>query len=201
MDSEILLSSDEETEATPNGHPLEDKATVLKNLRSGFKYHKNGPAQMYDWTKEDISTMTEIIKESVDSIKKGRRKIRAVNYLGEEFPGGLLGWVNCVREGKYFADNPDISRGARFKSGEKTNFWLWNFVSETLLSEFRYWTKVHQKNSTVASSETKYPNIHQLVFRHTDDFVGGLWTDFSRHWQPFIDEMRYFNFAVLTFHV
>ena len=190
MDFEISWSSDDETDAETLGHPLEDKATVIAKLKQGFKYHKNGPAQMYDWSSKDIETMTSIISESVTEIKKGRRKIRAVNFLGEEFPGGLLGWVNNVREGVYFSDNPNINRGTRFKSGEKSNHWLWNFVSETLISEFDFWSRIHQENAQCSPESSRYPNLHQLIFRHTDDFVGGLWCDFHGHWQRFIDEMR-----------
>ena len=189
MDSFDENSSDEDE--APVGHPIETKAKVLRNLKAGFKYHKNGPAQMYDWTSDDIGHMTQIINDSVSKLKKGRRKIRAVDYKGRPLPNGLLGWVNSVRTGKYFSDNPKINRGPAFTSGEKSNFWLWNFVSETLISEFDYWTEVHKKNATVDPKDTRYPDISKLIFRNSDDFVGGLWCDFERHWQRFIDEMRY----------
>ena len=187
MENDERLSDDEDNDG---GHPIEDCETVLKRLASGVKYHKNGPARQYDWKKEHISRMTEIIKNSVSKIKRGRRKVRAMDYTGSEFPGGLLGWVNAVRSGKYFGDNPDIDRGPRFVSGEKTNFWLWNYVSEVLISEFHYWTKVHQENKTMDPAKTRYPDITKMIFRHTDDFVGGLWTDFSKHWKTFVNEMR-----------
>ena len=52
-----------------------------------------------------------------------------------------------------------------------------------------------QKNLRYAASGQveliQYPKIEDLVFRHNDDFVGGLWTDFEKHWQRFIDEIRY----------
>ena len=163
------ISSDEELD--PPGHPLEDKRTVIRNLKSGFKYHKNGPAQTYDWSDDDVAEMTKIIHASVSTVKKGRRSVRAVNHQGKPLPNGLLGWVNCVRRGEYFGDNPRINRGPTFKSGEKSNFWLWNFVSETLLSEFDYWSEVHKLNSTVDPKDTKYPDISKLIFRHSDDFV------------------------------
>ena len=188
MDSLDENSSDEEP--VDDGHPLEDRATVLRNLRNGFKYHKNGPAQMYDWSKADIDEMTKIIQDSVIRVKKGRRKVRAVDYRGQPLPNGLLGWVNSVRSGVYFGDNPKINRGPVFKCGEKTNFWLWNFVSETLICEFDYWTEVHKQNAHVDPKDTRYPDISKLIFRHSEDFVGGLWCDFEQHWQRFIDEMR-----------
>ena len=150
-------SSDDDTDEP--GHPVEDKGTVLKNLQAGFKYHKNGPAQMYDWNKDDIAKMTQIIHQSVSTLKKGRRKIRATDYKGNVLPNGILGWVNSVRRGDYFGDNPKVNRGPVFKSGEKSNFWLWNFVSETLLAEFDYWTEVHKQNAKVDPKNTKYPDI------------------------------------------
>ena len=189
MDIDDNISSDEDEPET-TGHPLETKEKVLENLRRGYVYHKNGPAQMYDWTNEDIKTMTGIIQDSVSNLKRGRRKIRAVDYLGRPLPNGLLGWVNSVRSGKYFGDNPKINRGPAIKCGEKSNFWLWNFVSDTLLAEFDYWSDVHKTNATVKPEDTRYPDISKLVFRHSEDFVGGLWCDFESHWQKFIDEMR-----------
>ena len=183
------LSSDSEDEIDL-GHPMETKEQVIENLRKGFRYHKNGPAQQYDWNKEDISLMTEIIQNSVSKVKKGRRNVRAVNYKGEPFPGGLLGWVNSVRSGRYFSDNPKIERGCEFKAGDRSNFWLWNYVSETLVHEFDYWTEWHKVNKNLPPSDTKYPDISKLIFRHSEDFVGGLWTDFSKHWMRFVDEMR-----------
>ena len=188
MENEYENSSDEDT--TAPGHPMESCEIVLKNLAKGIKYHKNGPAQQYDWKEHHIKRMTEIIKDSVKNIKPGRRKIRAMNYLGEEFPGGLLGWVNAVRSGRYFSDNPEIVRGPHINSGERSNFWLWNYVSDVLLAELNYWTKVHKMNKDLDPSKAKYPDITKMIFRHTDDFVGGLWTDFSKHWEPFVHEMR-----------
>ena len=113
-----------------------------------------------------------------------------MNYQGKPFPGGLLGWVNAVRSGKYFGDNPKIDRGPVFVSGEKTNFWLWNFVSQTLLSEFDYWSDVHKQNAGKDPKDTRYPDVSKLIFRHSEDFVGGLWCDFEQYWQRFVDEMR-----------
>ena len=189
MDTEEApISSDEED--SPSGHPIEDKVTVLENLRNGFKYHKNGPAQPYEWDKKDMSVMTEMIKKQAASLTKGRRKVRAVGYDNVPLPDGLLGWVNSVRDGTYFSDNPNVERGPRFKSCEKSNFWLWNFVSRTLLAEFDYWTEVHKENKNCDPSKSRYPKLSQLIFRHPDDFVGGLWSDFQTHWQRFIDEMR-----------
>lgn len=189
VEPELQSSSESEDEDEP-GHPLETKEQVLKNLRQGFLYHKKGPAQMYDWNKKDIETMTQIITDSVKDVKKGRRNVRAMNYRGEPFPGGLLGWVNSVRSGKYFPDNHRIERGPMFKTGEKSNFWLWNYVSETLIHEFDYWTEWHQKNKKLPPEETKYPDISKMIFRHSEDFVGGLWSDFHKHWERFVDEMR-----------
>ena len=59
-DNPYVPSSDEEEE--PEGHPVEDNATVLRNLANGFKYHKNGPAQPYEWTKEDMEYMSKLIR-------------------------------------------------------------------------------------------------------------------------------------------
>ena len=187
-DEPELYSSDSEDEDS-QGHPMETKEQVMENLKRGFMYHKNGPAQQYDWTKDDIAKMTEIIHGSVQKVKKGRRNVRAINYKGEPFPGGLLGWVNSVRTGQYFPDNKRISRGPALASGEKTNFWLWNYVSETLIHEFDYWTEWHEQNKKLKPEDTKYPDISKMIFRHSEDFVGGLWTDFSKHWQRFVDEM------------
>ena len=184
-----LLSSDSEDE-DESGHPMETKDEVLKNIRLGFKYHKNGPARQYDWNNDDIASMTKMIHDSVSKIKRGRRNVRAVNYHGQPFPGGLLGWVNSVRSGRYFKDNPKIERGEEFKANEKSNFWLWNYVSETLIHEFDYWTEWHKTNQSLPPEETKYPDITKMIFRHSDDFVGGLWSDFSKHWTRFVDEMR-----------
>ena len=185
---EPFSSDDDEIEAT--GHPLEEKSEVLINLANGFRYHKNGPAQPYDWSKDDLEKMTRLIKDQQTKLVKGRRKIRAIKYNGEEFPGGLLAWVNCVRSGQYFSDNPKIDRGPSFVSGEKTNHWLWNYASTVLLCEFEYWSVVHKQNQNVPSEEVRYPDINQLIFRHTEDFVGGLWSDFHKHWSKYIDEMR-----------
>ena len=185
---EYVESSDDEDE--PTGHPIEEKNDVIQNIANGFRYHKNGPAQPYDWTKEDLAKMTRLIEDAAKRVKKGRRKIRAIKHDGTEFPGGLLAWVNCVRRGMYFSDNPNVQRGAPFTSGEKSNHWLWNYVSETLLAEVDYWTKIHKANQKANPSETKYPDINNLIFRHPDDFVGGLWCDFEKHWQRFVDEMR-----------
>ena len=187
-DYEYMPSSDEDEEN--EGHPVEDKQVVLQNLANGFKYHKNGPAQPYDWTKDDMKYMSRLISDTSKRVSKGRKKIRAVKYDGTPFPGGLLAWVNGVRNGTYFSDNPKIQRGPVFKSGEKSNFWLWNFVSETLLAEVDYWSKVHKENQTVDPSQARYPDINQLIFRDKEDFVGGLWCDFEKHWQKFVAEMR-----------
>ena len=134
--------------------------------------------------------MTKLINDAARRVKKGRRKIRAIKHDGSLFPGGLLGWVNNVRRGIYFSDNPNIDRGSPFLSGEKSNHWLWNYVSETLLAEVDYWTKIHKANQKVSPTETKYPDLDKLIFRHPDDFVGGLWHDFEKHWQKYVDEMR-----------
>ena len=74
-------------------------------------------------------------------------------------------------------------------TNEKSNFWLWNYVSEVLVHEFDYWTEWHQKNKKLPSEMTKYPDISKMIFRHSEDFVGGLWSDFSKHWSRFVDEM------------
>ena len=198
------LSSDEEEEES-SGHPIETKETVIQNIANGFRYHKNGPAQPYNWNKDDLIKMTKLIKEAAKKVTRGRRKIRAIRYDGKEFPGGLLGWVNNVRKGLYFSDNPNVNRGPVFKSGEKSNHWLWNFVSETLLAEVDFWTKIHKANQKCDPEQSKYPDLEKLIFRHPDDFVGGLWTDFEKHWQRFVDEMRlvlsYLPFASTLFIV
>ena len=184
-------SSDEDEDAESNlGHFIEDRATVIHNIANGFKYHKNGPAQPYDWDTTDFAKMDKLIRETAKKVTKGRRKIRAVRHDGTEFPGGLLGWVNNVRSGVYFSDNPNVSRGDSFTSGERSNFWLWNFVSETLLAEVDFWTKIHKANQKCDPSQSRYPDLEKLIFRHPDDFVGGLWCDFEKHWQKFVDEMR-----------
>ena len=192
MDDDIEpqeISSDEDS-PEPAGHPVESKAEVLQNIANGFRYHKNGPAQPYNWGKDDLAKMTTLIKEASKSVVRGRRKIRAIRHDGKEFPGGLLGWVNNVRKGIYFGDNPSVQRGPVYKSGEKSNHWLWNFVSETLLAEVDFWTKIHSDNQIGDPKNSKYPDLEKLIFRHPDDFVGGLWTDFEKHWQRFVNEMR-----------
>ena len=179
-----------------HGHPLETKEEVLRKLANGFQYHKNGPAQSYDWNEFDISFMTKILEQHAQTVVDGkRRKIRAVRYDGTPVKGGLLRFVNDARNGKTFAQNPFIKRTYKtIRAGQLTQHQLWHIASKILIAEFDYWTDINAENLDLVkngrSDECKYPKIGDLVFRHSDDFVGGLWSDFEEHWQRFVDEIR-----------
>ena len=198
----LLFSSDSEEEH--EGHPKEQKSVVLEKLFSGFRYHKDGPAQSYQWTEEEIQKMAQHLEEYAKQAKEGkRRKIRAVRYDGTPVVGGLLRFVNDARMGKTFKDNPRISRRQKaYYAGQLTQHQLWHEASEILLAEFDYWSEVHQSNllhfKAGQPEKCRYPKIGDLIFRHNDDFVGGLWSDFHIHWDRFIDELRYL--LILHFH-
>ena len=200
-----LLSSDEDSdtddEIENKGHPRETKEKVLANLIDGFAYHKNGPAQEYDWNSNDVSIMTDLIRrqhEKTQAASKNKNRIiRAQNYKGESSANMLRNWVNSCRISERFPDNIQIQRGPKLEHDEWTNHQLWQYVSATLQSEFHYWTKVEIINRSLPEErkkEVRYPKLGDLIFRHNDDFVSGLWSDFSEYWQPFIDEIRYLRF-------
>ena len=189
--------SEDDSAAEKKGHPIETKAEVLKNLAANFPYNKGGPAQEYAWNREDISKMTELIRERHSILQKRyqkkSRQIRGQNYKGESTHNHLLNWVNSCRSGKRFPLNASIQRGEPFSYGEKTNQQLWEYVSETLIHEFHYWVKKDKENQKLPKSQQQkidYPKLDDLIFRHNDDFTGGHWSHFAKFWDPFIDEMR-----------
>ena len=202
---EFILSSDSESEYTPEtkkpkiekGHPLETKEEVLRKLFDGFSYHKNGPAQSYQWTESEINLMADHLEEYCTKVKKKKRhKIRATRYDGRPVTGGLLKFVNDAKTGKTFPNNPYIKRRRqRYKAGYISQHALWHEASEILIAEFDYWMDIYQDNLKYAAQgqtdKIRYPKVDDLIFRHNDDFVGGLWSDFEQHWQRFIDEIRY----------
>ena len=187
----------------PDGHPMETKDEVLNKLRSGFPYHKNGPAQEYDWTEKEILEMAKHLETySQEATSSKRKKIRAVRFDGTPVKGGLLRFVNDAKNGKTFRHNPYIKRSYKtIRAGQLTQHQLWHITSKILIAEFDYWTDVFAKNNEHVkngqSADCKYPNINDLVFRHSDDFVGGLWSDFEEHWQRFVDEIRYLMYLLL----
>ena len=198
----LLSSDDDDTEddddGASSGHPMETKSEILNNLRQGYAYHKNGPAREYDWTPEEISEMSILITETHDKVKAATknkaRVIRAQNYKGESSANMLRNWVNSCRLGHRFANNTRIERGPKLEHDEWSNHQLWEYVSETLQAEFHYWTNVEKINRSLPKDRQKdvrYPQLDDLIFRHNDDFTAGLWSDFRRYWQPFIDELRY----------
>ena len=185
--------------APPHGHPLETKTSVLNKLKNGACYHKNGPARSYDWTADDISEMSKILEEHAQNVASGKRKkIRAVRYDGTPVKGGLLRFVNDAKNGKTFPNNPKIKRSYKtIRAGQLTQHQLWHITSKILIAEFDYWTEIYAQNQKLAAEgkgyACKYPKINDLVFRHSEDFVGGLWSDFEEHWQRFVDEIRFGN--------
>ena len=189
--------SDDEDGDERSGHPLETKAAVLENLRTGFSYHKNGPAQEYDWTPAEITLMTQMIRdthsETKAATKNKHRIIRAQNFRGESSQNTLRNWVNSCLSGQRFPDNPRVRRGPRIGHNDWSNFKQWEYVSETLQHEFHYWSEVEKINRSLPSErqkEVRYPRLDDLIFRHNDDFTGGHWSHFAKFWDPFIDEMR-----------
>ena len=191
-------STDDEMDEAATGHPAETKEEVLKNLRDGYSYHKNGPAREYDWTATEISEMSELILKTHSEVqaatKNKSRVIRAQNYKGESSANMLRNWINSCLNGKRFPENPRIERGDSIEHDEWTNHQMWEYVSRTLQSEFHYWTNVEKINRTLPSDrkkEVRYPKLDDLIFRHNDDFTAGLWSDFREYWQPFINELRY----------
>ena len=193
----IDRSSDEEEEVTV-GHPIETRSEVLMNLEKGFSYNKGGPAREYEWDSSDISKMAELIRKKNNEVREDRKKrpraIRAQNYRGETSGNYLLNWVNSVRCGKRFPENSSLTRGPKLKHGQKSNHQLWEIVSEILTCEFHYWMKIHKQNIKLPENErskVKYPRVEDLIFRVNDDFTGGLWSQFYKYWEPFIEELGY----------
>ena len=190
---ELEIFSDDESDDILYGHPDHTPLEVLENLKKGFKYHKNGPAREYFWTKEHVAIMTAMIQEKAALIKENKRKeriIRGQNYTGESDKDHLLKWVNRCLVGKQFSYNPNIERGPALKRHQWSNLRLWHYVSRALISEFDYWTKQHANNQMIDPEKTRYPDIRNLILRHSDDFTSGLWSEFSEHWERFINEMR-----------
>ena len=187
-------SSDEEDDG---GHPYDNKATVLSKLEDGYPYNKGGPAREYDWTASDISKMADLIRKKNEEVRQNRKKrpraIRAQNYRGDTSNNYLLNWINSVRCGKRFENNPNHERGPKLLHGQRSNHRLWEYVSEILTKEFHYWMDIHKKNMALPKSErskVQYPLIEDLIFRVNDDFTGGLWSQFYKYWEPFISELR-----------
>ena len=190
---EFFSSSDDDDD--PIGQPIEAMDEILSKLQKDFPYHKNGPAQSYDWTPEHIDVMSQNIKDFAARIKSNNerksRKIRAHDYLGVSKKNHLLKWVNSCLRGERFAHNPNITRGKKLELTDWSNHKLWEYVSETLIHEFHYWTDIHKKNlGQKDASKVLYPQVTDLIFRENDDFVGGLWSDFSKFWEPFIEEVK-----------
>ena len=181
QDSTVQSESDSEDEKpspeSVKGHPLETKSDVLKNLLNNFPYHKNGPAQSYQWTSGEISQMADHLEKHAAKIKRGRRKkIRATRYDGRPVVGGLLKFVNDALTGKTFPNNPYIKRRRdRYKAGYITQHALWHEASEILIAEFDYWMDIHEKNlQHIANGQpelAQYPRIEDLVFRNNEDLL------------------------------
>ena len=192
----IDRSSDEE-EIDDGGHPFDTKGEVLRKLREGYPYNKGGPAREYEWTIEDINEMTELLRSKNEQVRKDRKKrpraIRAQNYRGDTSNNYLLNWVNSVRCGKRFSENRNHVRGPKLLHGQRSNHQLWENVSEILTKEFHYWMAIHKENQKLPvdqRSKVRYPLVEDLIFRVNDDFVGGLWSQFFKYWEPFINELR-----------
>lgn len=209
MDDDIHISDSEEehdSNEPPRGHPLETKSEVLQNLIKGHPYHKNGPAQGYKWNEQEIEQMAQHLEEYATNVRRGRRKkIRATRFDGRPVTGGLLKFVNDAVTGKTFPNNHYIKRRKnRYRAGYISQHALWHEASEILIAEFDYWMDVHQNNIKHAAENRpeliQYPKIEDLIFRNNEDFVGGLWSDFEKHWQRFIDEIRYLIYLI-HFHL
>ena len=69
-----LFAESSDSESEEGGHPKERKEDVLTNLFNGFKYHKDGPAQPYQWTEQEILKMSQHLEQYASSVKVGRRK-------------------------------------------------------------------------------------------------------------------------------
>ena len=174
------------------GHPPHSPNEVIQNLKKGFKYHKNGPAREYDWSKKHIEEMTRMIDHKNKEVKFKRAKeriIRGQNYQGVSDKDHLLKWVNSCRMGYRFPLNPLVERGPQLCRKDWSNKQLWHYVSRTLIAEFDYWTKIFQSDQAKAA-DIKYPKVSDLIFRHNEDFTSGLWSEFATHWERFIDNMR-----------
>ena len=162
-----LLSSDDESsdddidKEAAKGHPIETKVQVLQNLKDGFPYHKNGPAREYEWTKEEISQMSDLIVKTHSNVqaatKNKTRVIRAQNYKGESSANMLRNWVNSCLTGRKFTDNPRVERGSKIEHDEWSNHQMWKYVSRTLQSEFQYWTDVEK-----IKCNFKFMNLNML---------------------------------------
>ena len=194
----INRSSDEEEGQIEEGHPTETRQKVLDNLAKGFPYNKGGPAREYEWDSVDIAKMTELLRRKNKEVRENRKKrpraIRAQNYRGDTSGNYLLNWVNSVRSGKRFPENTTMKRGSMLKHGQRSNHQLWELVSEILTCEFHYWMNIHKQNAKLPETErskARYPRVEDLIFRVNDDFTGGLWSQFYKYWEPFIDELRY----------
>ena len=74
-----LLSSDDDDDDEKPGHPDQTKEDVLAGLRNGFKYHKNGPAREYNWSKAEIQQMSELIREKDKTVHSGSQRFTAVH--------------------------------------------------------------------------------------------------------------------------
>ena len=190
-------SSDEDDEVDDGGHPFESKQKVLENLEKGYPYNKGGPAREYEWDLSEIAKMSDLIRKRNEEVRENRKKrpraIRAQNYRGETSGNYLLNWVNSVRCGKRFPENPKLVRGPKWKHGQRSNHQLWETVSEILTCEFHFWMGIHKKNADLPPGEkvkAKYPRIEDLIFRVNEDFTGGLWSQFYQYWEPFINELR-----------
>ena len=185
------------------GHPDHSPNEVIENLRNGYKYHKNGPAREYSWSKEEIAEMTKMIERKNNLVKLKRAKeriIRGQDYKGYSDKDHLLRWVNSCRMGYRFSLNPNVERGPQLRRKEWSNKKLWEYVSRTLIAEFDYWTEIFQSDQAKAA-DIKYPKVSDLIFRHNEDFTSGLWSEFSHHWERFINKMRYIpvNNSLLSF--
>ena len=189
-----LGQSDDESDQDEEifGHPDHSPNEVLENLRNGYKYHKNGPAREYSWSKADIAEMTKMIEKKNNLVKLRRAKervIRGQDYKGYSDKDHLLRWVNSCRMGYRFSLNPKVERGPQLRRKEWSNKKLWEYVSRTLIAEFDYWTEVFQSDQAKAAG-IQYPKVSDLIFRHNEDFTSGLWSEFSHHWERFINNMR-----------
>ena len=185
--------SDDEDDQDEDGHPDHSPNEVIENLRKGYKYHKNGPAREYSWSKSEIAEMTKMIERKNNLVKLKQAKeriIRGQDYRGNSEKDHLLRWVNSCRMGYRFPLNPKVERGPQLRRVDWSNKKLWEYVSRTLIAEFDYWTEIFQSDQAKAAN-IQYPKVSDLIFRHNEDFTSGLWSEFAHHWERFIDNMRY----------
>ena len=188
---------DEDPNDEQSGHPEHTPEEVIENLKKGYKYHKNGPARTYSWTKDQIAEMTRMIERKNNLVKMKQAKeriIRGQNYKGISEKDHLLRWVNSCRMGYRFALNPKVERGHQLRRKDWSNKKLWEYVSRTLIAEFDYWTEIFQSDQA-KTANIRYPKVSDLIFRHNEDFTSGLWSEFSHHWERFINDMRYLPFS------